>query len=131
MLQCESIECDWKYSFNILKKQGRFYEVNLRTVLAFRETGKGHNAMTTFNKVMNMPHPQTRRVFTKIQNITQNILDHTLALTVQMQEEKTTSQSPSNKSIFGRINWQGHVLRWMNIMIYATTKHCNWLRKSN
>ena len=88
MLQCESIECDWKYSFNILKKQGRFYEVNLRTVLAFRETGKAHNAMTTFNKVMNMPHPQTRRVFTKIQNITQNILDHTLALTVQLQEEK-------------------------------------------
>ena len=68
VLQCESMECDWEYSFNTSKKQGHSYEVNVRTVLAFREIGKGHNAMTTFNKVMNMPPPLTRRVFTKIQN---------------------------------------------------------------
>jgi hypothetical protein len=42
--------------------------VNVRAVLAFREIGKGHNAMTTFNKVMNMPAPPTKRNFTKIQN---------------------------------------------------------------
>ena len=42
--------------------------MNVRTVLAFREIGKGHNAMTTFNKVMNMPAPLTRCNFTKIQN---------------------------------------------------------------
>ena len=64
----KKMECDWEYSFNTLKKQGHSYEVNVRTVLAFREIGKGHNAMTTFNKVMNMPPPLTGRVFTKIQN---------------------------------------------------------------
>ena len=62
------MECGWKYSLNSSKKQGRSNEVNVRTVLAFREIGKGHNAMTTFNKVMNMPAPPTRRIFTKIQN---------------------------------------------------------------
>jgi hypothetical protein len=52
VLQCKNMECDWKYSFNTSKKQGRSYEVNVRTVLAFREIGKGHNATTTFNEVM-------------------------------------------------------------------------------
>ena len=68
VLQCENIECGWRYSFNSSKKQGRSYEMNVRSVLAFREIDKGHNAMTTFNKVMNMPAPLTRRNFTKIQN---------------------------------------------------------------
>ena len=68
VLQCANLECDWKYSFNSSKKQGRSFEVNVRSVLAFREIGRGHSAMATFNKVMNMPSPPTRRVFTKIQN---------------------------------------------------------------
>jgi hypothetical protein len=62
------MECGWKYSFNSSRKQGRSYEVNVRAVLAFREIGKGHNATTTFNKMMNIPAPPTRRNFTKIQN---------------------------------------------------------------
>ena len=36
VLQCESMECDWEHSFNTSKKQGHSYEVNVRTVLAFR-----------------------------------------------------------------------------------------------
>ena len=35
--------------------------------MAFREIGRGHQAMVTFAKVMNMP-PPTSRNFTKIQN---------------------------------------------------------------
>jgi hypothetical protein len=68
VLQCKNMDCEWKYSFNTSKKQGRSYEVNVRSVLAFREIGKGHTGMTIFNKIMNMPSPPTRRVFTKIQN---------------------------------------------------------------
>ena len=68
VLQCKSMECEWKCCFNSSKKQGRSYEVNVRAVLAFREIDKGHSAMTTLNKVMNMPAPPTRWDFTKIKN---------------------------------------------------------------
>ena len=68
VLQCKSIECEWKHCFNTSKKQGRSHEVNVRAVLAFREIGRGHSAMTTFSKVMNMPAPPARRIVTKIQN---------------------------------------------------------------
>ena len=53
-LQC--VACEWKYCFNT------------RAVLAFREIGKGHSAMTIFSKVLNMPAPPRRVNFTKIQN---------------------------------------------------------------
>jgi hypothetical protein len=62
------LECEWKYCFNTSKKQGHSHEINVRAVLAFREIGRGHTAMTTFTKVMNMPPPPMRCVCTKIQN---------------------------------------------------------------
>ena len=68
VLQCKSIECEWKHCFDTSKKQGRSHEVNVRAVLAFREIGHGHNAMTTFSKVMNMPAPPAHRIVTRIQN---------------------------------------------------------------
>ena len=68
VLECQSLECEWKYCFNTSKKQGHSHEVNVRAVLAFREIGRGHTAMTTFTKVMNMPSPPMRSVYTKIQN---------------------------------------------------------------
>ena len=66
VLQC--MGCDWKYCFNSSKKQGQSFEINVRAVLAFREIGRGHNAMTNFSKIMNMPAPPRRNHFTKIQN---------------------------------------------------------------
>ena len=68
VLRCCSTECEWKYCFHTSKKQGPSYEVNVRAVLAFREIGRGHNAMVTFTKLMNMPSPPTRPNFTKNQN---------------------------------------------------------------
>ena len=68
VLQCKSMECEWKHCFHTLKKQGRSHEVNVRAVLAFREIGRGHSTMTTFSKVMNMPAPSARRIVTKIQD---------------------------------------------------------------
>jgi hypothetical protein len=64
-LQC--VACDWKYCFNTSQQQGLSYEINVRAVLAFREIGKGHSAMTTFSKVLSMPAPPRRANFTKIQ----------------------------------------------------------------
>ena len=55
VLQCEA--CEWKYCFYTSKKQGQSHELNVRAVLAFREIGKGHNALTTFSKVLNMLAP--------------------------------------------------------------------------
>ena len=44
------------------------FEVNLRSVMAFREIGRGHKAMETFSTVMNMPLPMTSRNFNEINN---------------------------------------------------------------
>lgn len=41
--------------FSHFKETTRSHEVNAGAVLAFREIGCGHSAMTTFSKVMNMP----------------------------------------------------------------------------
>jgi hypothetical protein len=54
--------------FQLSKKQGQSFEINVRTVLAFREIGRGHNAKTNFNTIKNMPAPPKRNHFTNIQN---------------------------------------------------------------
>lgn len=58
-LKCKS--CSWKKEFYTSKecknkqKQGRnIFEVNVRSVMAFREMGKGHEAMSNYFRVMNM-----------------------------------------------------------------------------
>jgi hypothetical protein len=68
VLQCEDTECEWKHCFHSSQKQGPSYNVNVRAVLAFREIGRGHSAMVTFTKIMNMPPPPTSRNYMKIQN---------------------------------------------------------------
>ena len=35
------------------------YDINIRTILTFREIGKGHTAVETFYGLMNMPPPIT------------------------------------------------------------------------
>ena len=67
-ISLQRVACDWKYCFNTSKKKGQSYKVNGRAVLAFREIGKGHSAMTTFSKILNMPAPPRRANLTKIQN---------------------------------------------------------------
>ena len=56
------LQCDWSIS-NFLSEEvetekgsrGRkFFEVNLRAVIAFREMGKGHECLNTFARLMNM-----------------------------------------------------------------------------
>ena len=51
VLQCDSLEYEWKYCFSSSQKQGpSSYEVKVRTVLSFKEIGLGHKTMVTFTK---------------------------------------------------------------------------------
>lgn len=64
-IECEA--CAWSTSsftspqFKFGKEKDnrgqKSFEVNARTVIAFREIGKGHQAMKTFTTMMNMPPP--------------------------------------------------------------------------
>ena len=42
------------------------FDVNLRSVLAFREIGKGHNAMNTFTGLMNLAKPISKTQYDKV-----------------------------------------------------------------
>ena len=66
--------CHWKhcfysspeFSFPRKDQRGkRPFEINVRAVMAFREIGKGHEAMKTFNSVMNMCPPISTRTYNK------------------------------------------------------------------
>ena len=65
-INCSSEICDWSKrvaTSDIDKDVGSAqnpYNINLRSVLAFREMGKGHRAMETCG-FMNMPPPMTRK----------------------------------------------------------------------
>jgi hypothetical protein len=83
VIECKAVECDWKHCFSTSKKQGHSHEINLRAVLAFRVIGRGHNAMKTFSKVMNMPEPPTRRIFTKIQNNRQTRIHNIISVLME------------------------------------------------
>ena len=41
-------------------KKGKQYNINIRSVIAFREIGKRYAALTSFYYTMNMPPPMTR-----------------------------------------------------------------------
>lgn len=66
--------CDWNhtvYSSSRLDKsddKSRF-EVNLRSVMAFREIGKGLTALESFCSVMNMPSPVSNVGYARINNL--------------------------------------------------------------
>ena len=69
---CDS--CNAKEHFETSKLQNKltrgrrgrpFYDINLRTVIAFREIGKGYESMKNFCAIMNMPKPMTRCSYDK------------------------------------------------------------------
>ena len=111
---CKSTECDWKYCFNTSKKQGHSHEINVRAVLAFREIGRGHNAMTTFSKIMNMPAPPKRSNFTKIQNkkilpvVKQLATDSMVGNAMDVREQNANDAGECGVSINGTWQKRGH-----------------------
>ena len=67
-LSIEFNDCDWTYKlffspeFKFQEKDSRgrgqkSYEINIRSIIAFREIRRGHEAMKTFTTMMNMPKP--------------------------------------------------------------------------
>ena len=48
-----------------MEKSKRF-DVNTRSVMAFREIGRGRNHIETFSRVMNMPPPYSHSSYDKI-----------------------------------------------------------------
>ena len=115
VLECCNTECEWKYCFHTSKKQGPSYEVNVRAVLAFREIGRGHNAMVTFTKVMNMPPPPTRQNFTKIQNkkllpvVKQLANDSMMNTAMNVREACANDKGECGISLDGTWQRRGHV----------------------
>ena len=74
-LVCTSSYCDYENTFatnKLLKKDtsGRpAFDVNLRSIVAFREIGKGHSAMTKFCGFMNMPKSLNKTAYNDSANI--------------------------------------------------------------
>ena len=66
LLQCCVESCTWSHEFftstmfNSSEKDSRGkkpFNINYRSVITFREIGKGHEAMKRFTTIMNMPPP--------------------------------------------------------------------------
>ena len=60
-INCTSTSCDWNREFatspginkTFIKRKSRLSDINVRSVIAFREIGCGHAPMTTFSTIMN------------------------------------------------------------------------------
>ena len=68
-------ECGWtKYIYtskevNIPGQSGqKSHELNVRSVMAFREIGKGFESMKTFSRLMNMTEPINIKAYNPINN---------------------------------------------------------------
>ena len=43
------------------------FDINIRTIMTFREIGKGYSALETFCGIMNMPAPMNVKAFNEMQ----------------------------------------------------------------
>ena len=79
-LSLSCTNCEYEHSFYTLpeiprpNKPGRNpFEVNTRSVMAFREIGRGLSALNTFSCIMNMPPPMTPDNFNSINDELHNV----------------------------------------------------------
>ena len=60
-------DCGWSYSTHLSKSlktdESSRYAVNVRSIMAFREIGRGLSHIETFNRIMNMPPPYTHSTY--------------------------------------------------------------------
>jgi len=75
VLSCSAAECGWNREFYSSKKIDRNhlsgpnpFDVNYRSVIAFREIGNGHSSLTKFCGLMNSPSPMCHTVYQKIKH---------------------------------------------------------------
>ena len=71
--QLSCYKCQWKHELytsptidNDSTPGLNSFCINVQTVLAFREIGKGHEPLKTFNSCMNMPQPMTAKSFAAV-----------------------------------------------------------------
>ena len=63
-VSCE--DCNWSYSTYLstsIKTEQSSYDVNVQSIIAFREIGRGLSHIETFNQIMNMPPPYTHSTY--------------------------------------------------------------------
>ena len=56
-IKFQCTQCDQENVFPLGEKNGRFFDLNRRSVLAMRRIGRGHTALQKFCGVRNMPGP--------------------------------------------------------------------------
>ena len=100
----ECNDCDWTYKFpssprfKFQEKDSRgqkWYEINIRSVIAFREKGRGHEAIKTFTTMMNITKPLAIASINDINNnLHQTYLDTTLQIMKSAANEVWMSIEP-------------------------------------
>ena len=73
-ISCRSLSCKWDFIFyssslvggEISRRGPKPFDVNIRSQIAFREIGRGHDAIETFCGYMNMPPPSNKAGFSNI-----------------------------------------------------------------
>ena len=81
LLSCENVsDCGWSFSTYTSKSlnadECNRYDVNIRSIVAFREIGRGLSHIETFNRVMNMPPPFSHSTY---DDTIKDILPHYVA----------------------------------------------------
>ena len=105
------LKCDWSVS-NFLSEEidtkkgsrGRkFFEVNVRAVIAFREIGKGHEGLNTFARLMNMKGiswNSYKNVNNTLFDAYESVAEQSMKkVAQQIKEDKSAKKHPDNPSV--------------------------------
>lgn len=83
----------------------------MRTVFAFRELGKGHAAMKSFARCMNMPPPMTTKTYNNINNVLHNAYEDTAKestfLAAKETKEKISPCAPDGSVVDCQVSLDG------------------------
>ena len=66
ILQCNNGECSWGHSLftsTKVRANSNRFDLNVRSIIAFREVGRALTNIETFCRVMNMPPPYTHKSY--------------------------------------------------------------------
>ena len=66
-----------------------FNSINLQTVIAFREMGKGYHSMCTFTSMMNMPPPMRANTYDKINDTLYTVYNNVAEQSMHNAAEET------------------------------------------
>ena len=105
------LQCDWSVS-NVLSEEfetdkgsrGRkFFEVNLRAVIAFREMGKGHEGLNIFARLMNMKGitwASYKNINSAVFDAYESVAEESMRkVALHSKEDKSARKHPVNPSV--------------------------------